>query len=185
MRQRRIWLILALLLVAIGLPIGWYLLSPLFIERVVSEELPPALKEAMAPTMKEAAAKQKAMPEPMPGPAKPALVARGEFMPVAHEGRGRALVYRAGTGEMLLRFEEFYVLNGPDLRVYMVRAPVVKSRADVRDYIELGKLKGNRGDQNYPLPPGFDLTAYRSVVIWCHPFGVAFASASLAPVTGS
>ncbi|HEU5393892.1 MAG TPA: DM13 domain-containing protein [Candidatus Methylomirabilis sp.] len=184
MGQRRVWLILALLLVVIGLPVGWYLLSPLFIERVVSEDLPPALREAMAPALKEAAAKQKAMTEPMPGPAKPALVARGEFMPIAHEGRGRALVYLAETGELLLRFEGFYVLNGPDLRVYMVRAPVVKSRADVREYLELGKLKGNRGDQNYLLPTGFDLAAYRSVVIWCHPFRVAFASASLAPVSG-
>lgn len=49
MGQRRIWLVLALLLVAIALPVGWYLLSPLFIERVVSEELPRALREAMAP----------------------------------------------------------------------------------------------------------------------------------------
>lgn len=185
MGQRRIWLILALLLVAIVLPVGWYLLSPLFIERVVSEELPPALREAMAPALKEAAAKQTAMSEPMPGPANPALVARGEFMPVAHEGRGRALVYRGATGDLILRFEGFYVLNGPDLRVYMVRAPVVKSRADVQEYLELGKLKGNRGDQNYPLPTGFDLAAYQSVVIWCHPFGVAFASASLGQATGT
>jgi hypothetical protein len=40
-------------------------------------------------------------------------------------------------------------------------------------------LKGNHGSQNYPLPPGLDLTRYTSVSIWCDRFEVSFGAAEL------
>jgi hypothetical protein len=47
------------------------------------------------------------------------------------------------------------------------------------DYLDLGSLKGNVGDQNYALPADFDPTLYKSVVIYCQPFRVIFATATL------
>ena len=46
-------------------------------------------------------------------------------------------------------------------------------------YLELGKLKGNRGNQVYPIPASADLGAYRSVTIWCIRFSVSFGAATL------
>ena len=50
-------------------------------------------------------------------------------------------------------------------------------------FVELGKLKGNEGDQNYDIPAGLDLEKYRAVTIWCRRFGVNFATAPLAPAS--
>jgi hypothetical protein len=47
-------------------------------------------------------------------------------------------------------------------------------------YVSLGKLKGNKGDQNYTLPVGLDLNRYTSVSIWCDRFDVSFGAAPLA-----
>ena len=59
------------------------------------------------------------------------------------------------------------------------------------DSVELGLLKGNRGDQNYDLPASVDLQKYNAVVIYCERFhatlGVAkgsllFESTTLAKI---
>ena len=47
------------------------------------------------------------------------------------------------------------------------------------DFVDLGDLKGNIGDQNYELPADLDLDRYDFVDIWCVRFGVSFGSASL------
>jgi hypothetical protein len=52
---------------------------------------------------------------------------------------------------------------------------------DDGEWVELGRLKGNRGDQAYPLPAGVDPAAYRSVSIWCKRFAVSFGAAPLTP----
>jgi hypothetical protein len=51
--------------------------------------------------------------------------------------------------------------------------------ADLGEYIDLGSLKGNMGNQNYDIPSGTDLSQYNSVVIYCKPFHVVFATAPL------
>ena len=50
------------------------------------------------------------------------------------------------------------------------------------EFVDLGDLKGNIGEQNYEIPPDVDLERFDTVVIWCVRFGVAFAAADLAPV---
>jgi hypothetical protein len=79
-----------------------------------------------------------------------------------------------GGGERVLRFEEgFSSTNGPDLFVWLVRG------GDVNDYVDLGRLKGNLGSQNYTIPEGVDLAQYDQVLIWCRAFRVLFGSATL------
>jgi hypothetical protein len=51
---------------------------------------------------------------------------------------------------------------------------------DDGEYVSLGKLKGNKGSQNYTLPDGIDLARYTSVSIWCDRFDVSFGAAELA-----
>jgi Electron transfer DM13 len=36
----------------------------------------------------------------------------------------------------------------------------------------LGKLKGNKGSQNYNVPKNVDLSKYKVVPIWCNRFSV-------------
>ncbi len=74
----------------------------------------------------------------------------------------------------MLRLEAFEVTNGPNLFVYLATDP------QARDFVDLGVLKGNIGDQNYVVPTNADLGRYSYVLIWCKAFSVLFGSAELA-----
>ena len=118
--------------------------------------------------------------EPMP--ASPAAIAAGSFHSNAHETKGTATIYRRADGGRILRLSSFETSNGPDVRVYLVAAPDVNDNATVKSagFVELGKLKGNKGDQNYDVPASVDLSKYRAVTIWCARFNVNFGTAPLA-----
>ena len=90
-------------------------------------------------------------------------------------------IYRLADGAYVLRFEDFEVTNGPDLRVLVSPHPNPRGSGDAtaEGYVELGKLKGNIGSQNYRFPEGLTPDAFQSVVIYCKPFRVVFSVASL------
>lgn len=115
--------------------------------------------------------------------ASPSVVKRGMFRDADgfHKGEGSATVYELPDGSHVLRFEDFRVTNGPDLRVILASHPDPMSRGNVHngEYVELAKLKGNIGNQNYPLPEGLSPGDYNSVIIYCKPFQVIFSVASL------
>jgi hypothetical protein len=208
--------------------VGWYFVSPLFINDQVDEAFPfdaPSAAEvaAMSETEKEqmeqaflAAVPSEAeladlspeeqqavgaevdaaaavlmddtetddmMPETAGGPAagEPVVIAQGQFAGADsfHQGSGRATIYQLPEGNHVLRFEDFDVTNGPDLHVILVKHPNPANANDVGDYIDLGSLKGNLGNQNYDISADVDLSQYQSVVIYCVPFHVVFATASL------
>jgi hypothetical protein len=106
------------------------------------------------------------------------LLRRASFESVAHPARGTATTIRTGAGAQVLTLTNFEVDNGPDLRVYLVAGPA-RDESEVDDFEDLGALKGNKGNQQYDLPPGLDLERYSTVVIWCRAFSVNFARAPL------
>jgi len=108
------------------------------------------------------------------------ILEMGRFHRGAHETAGLATVYDLG-GKRVLRLTEFTTSNGPDVHVYLVAAPDVNDDATVKraEFIDLGSMKGNRGDQNYDIPAGVDLAKYRTATIWCKRFSVNFGSAAL------
>jgi hypothetical protein len=98
----------------------------------------------------------------------------GRFESVRHPATGTAI--RLARGGRVLTLTGFEVDNGPDLRLYLVAGPA-RSEDEVRDFVDLGALKGNRGDQQYELPAGLDLDRYSTAVVWCRAFSVLFARA--------
>ncbi len=122
------------------------------------------------------------MDEAMPAEADPVVRFSGTFLGADsfHQGAGRAAIYELPDGSAVLRFDDFSVTNGPDLHVILSTHPNPLTRDDVMaGYLDLGSLKGNKGSQNYDIPAGTDLSAYQSVVIYCQPFHVIFATAGL------
>jgi hypothetical protein len=107
------------------------------------------------------------------------LLARGSFQSGEHESHGTATAIRLASGGRVLTLTDFETSPGPDLRVYMVAGPA-GDESEVDDYVDLGGLKGNKGDQQYMLASDLDLREYRTVVIWCRAFSVLFARAPLA-----
>ena len=103
--------------------------------------------------------------------------ANGSFVSREHDTSGTAIVLGDGSGQRFLRFENFATSNGPDLNVYLVNS----STGGVSDFIDLGNLKGNIGDQNYEVPVGTDLSVYDTVIVWCVRFSANFGDAVLVP----
>ena len=118
-------------------------------------------------------------------PAGPVLLYRGEFVDgdSFHTGSGDVLVYRLEDDSLLLRMEDIEVKNGPNLDVIVTPSPTVTGRDDVRveGHLDLGDLKGNIGSQNYELPADYTPPDEFSVVVFCVPFQVVFASAEMRP----
>ncbi len=98
-----------------------------------------------------------------------------------HKGSGDATIYTAPGGGLLLRLEDLNVTNGPALHVILSQHPDPMRPSEMKqgNYVDLGPLKGNRGDQNYTIPAGVDVSSMGSVVIYCKPFSVIFSVASL------
>ena len=200
MNKRALLIAIGLIVVVVGGAAGWWLGSPLFINTVVEEELPFEIptaeemdkmsedeREKVAADVMDAAAKMpdNEMEEEMPEQAQdaqPAVVAQGQFRDADefHKGAGTVTLYRLADGTHLLRFEDFRVTNGPQLHVLLVNHADPASRADIEEgYVDLGSIKGNVGSQNYEIAADTAIDSVNSIVIYCKPFHVVFATAPL------
>lgn len=147
-------------------------------EGELSAETEAALQEQVETA--SAAMPDKEMIEEMPEAADEWIVAAtGAFAGKGgiYEGSGNATVFTQGD-QRVLRFEDFQVTNGPDLHVLLVENLDGASQDEFGAYVDLGKLKGNVGDQNYEISADIDLSQYAGVIIYCEPFHVVFATAS-------
>ena len=171
-----------------GLAAAWYLISPLFITNEVDDAFPMAASalvpdnmtpaEVEAERVKVADSPSVETTDAMPADT-PTVLATGPFMDADnfHKGSGTATLYSLADGSNVVRLEEFEVTNGPDLHVLLSTSD--DPAADLGEYLDLGSLKGNVGNQNYDIPADVDVSLYRSVIIYCDPFHVLFASALL------
>jgi len=161
MSKRNIIIAVAIIIVG-GL---WYAFRPelLFVNQTVSEEFPGGA--AMASIEKG-----------------PMAVTKGNFKGLAHETKGLASIYQLADGKRTLRLTEFETSNGPDVHVFLTAAEVAKGSDAIKaaGFIDLGSMKGNKGDQNYDIPADADLNKFKNVTIWCARFGVNFGEAALA-----
>jgi electron transfer DM13 len=92
-----------------------------------------------------------------------------------HNAEGVTKIIQLADGTDILRLENFKATNGPDLYVYL---STDKTNADI---VNLGRLKGNIGNQNYLIPAGTEITKHNTALIWCRAFSVIFGSAQLLP----
>ncbi len=93
-----------------------------------------------------------------------------------HFGSGAVRLLRGPDGQMVLRFEDYEVRNGPDLFVYLT--PGLAGDVDAKGAVNLGAVKATRGNVNYEVPAGVDTSIFRGAVIWCRSFAVVFAVAA-------
>jgi hypothetical protein len=155
LRRKWVW-------IAIGLPIlivAWLAFRPekLWINQRVNEPAPFASRSEARP------------------------IFAGRLEGRAHPTSGRATIYMSPDGKRYLRLTDFTTSNGPDVHVVLARAEdpfldqkIIKGNLD---YVELGKLKGNQGNQNYDVSAAVDLQKYNAVVIYCERFNAVFGVA--------
>ncbi|MEW1636930.1 DM13 domain-containing protein [Streptomyces sp. NPDC093801] len=178
-RRGRLWagLLVAAALV-VGLGVYWFQPWKLWQDATVHDALPTASPTAAVPGHTAPAV-------PPGAPAGPQTLARGTLVSHEHTTTGTVKLIRLPDGSRTLRLENLDTSNGPDLRVWLSDAPVKEGVAgwsvfDDGKHVSLGRLKGNKGDQNYEIPADVNLADYRSVTIWCDRFDVSFGAAALA-----
>ncbi|WP_327418631.1 DM13 domain-containing protein [Streptomyces sp. NBC_01233] len=165
--------------VVLGIGLYWFQPWKLWRDETVREALPSA-----ASTQRPSGATPAAGAAPS-APAGPQTLAQGVLISHEHTTTGTAKLIRLPDGSRTLRLENLDTSNGPDLRVWLTDAPVKEGTAgwtvfDDGKHVSLGKLKGNKGDQNYEIPADVNLADYSSVTIWCDRFDVSFGAAALA-----
>ncbi len=171
--RRRTWIILAAaVLVVLGaVTLIWFQPQKLFYDNTVDEALPSVTAPA-EPTDDGGAG--------TPAPTEPVELASGTFISREHETTGTARILRLPDGQQILRLEGFETSNGPALFVYLSQNPADgEDGVFDDDYLDLGPLKGNIGDQNYVIPAEVDPLGYASVVVWCDRFSVSFGAADI------
>jgi hypothetical protein len=201
-------IIVVIIIAAIAIPVGIYTVSPLFINTTVNEPLPTSsvselqkfqefmsmnseqerLEKGQQMTTEEknailrgaAQTNGNTVNENMTEATATTLgqtsLLMGKFIGVndgIHNAEGLAKVIRLDDASMFLRLENFKATNGPDLYVYLA------TDNSASDFVNLGRLKGNIGNQNYDIPEGTDFSKYHTVLIWCQAFSVLFGSAEL------
>ncbi|MDG4810921.1 DM13 domain-containing protein [Micromonospora sp. WMMD1120] len=183
MRSRPAWAALACAVV-VGLVVGLYWFQPwkLFTDTYVDEAVPPTETAATVPTATAAAPATSAA-----APAATEVLTAGAFVTHEHRTTGRAEIHRLADGRHRLVIRDLDTSNGPDLRVWLTDQPVVEGTAGWRvfddgEWVELARLKGNKGNQVYELPASVDPGDFRSVSIWCKRFAVSFGAADLKSV---
>lgn len=149
MKNKIVWIGLIILMVLI---IGWWLISPLFVNNVVDEKLINTEKNG-----------QNLEAEFL-----------GSFADADsfHKTSGTAIVVMI-DGKKYLSLENFKTTNGPDLYVYLSKDK------EAGEFVNLGILKGNIGNQIYEIPENVDINSYKNVLIWCRAFGVLFGISEL------
>ena len=147
-------IILGIVLAAL-IPVVVYAASPLFFDRTINEEI-PVVKTDTTETQVVA-------------------MVSGSFVGVGdgiHNAEGTAKVLSLDDAK-ILRLEDFKATNGPDLHVYLA------TDEKATDYVDLGLLKANIGNQNYQIPEDIDLSKYDTALVWCKQFSVLFGHANL------
>jgi len=165
--------------------LGGYLVWSSTVDRVVNEDVVTAAPAAPAgPSQVAPGPAGTAGPAGIPGttagrpaapPAGPRLLAEGDFRSGEHTTTGTARVIELPSGAQVVTLTALSTSPGPDLRVYLARG----DGSSVAGAADLGRLKGNRGTQQYPVPAGVDARRYGAVVIWCRAFSVPFGTATL------
>ncbi|MFG2836952.1 DM13 domain-containing protein [Streptomyces zaomyceticus] len=175
-------LIVAIILAGVGL--YWFQPWKLWQDETVEEALPSVAPTAAGPEPTTSVLPSTST-SPSPTEEGPRTVAQGSLISHEHTTTGTVKLIRLPDGSHTVRLENLDTSNGPDLRVWLTDAPVKEGKAgwhvfDDGKYVSLGKLKGNKGDQNYAVPAGADLSGLTSVAIWCDRFDVSFGAAKLA-----
>lgn len=157
--------LIVLIVITVALGVGYWLLSPFFVDKQVSEE---------SPIIDQARTHKGESEDPLID-TYPIKVADGSFVGFdkIHHGSGTASLIQTEAGYVVRFEEDFAVANGPDLYVGL------GNNGQYEKGSEISPLKGNLGSQNYVLPVDFDINKTNEIWIWCKAFSVPFAKAVL------
>jgi hypothetical protein len=149
------------------------LFGPKLPEPHVSQAIPTQTQEDIELQRQKFVSSQKEKEEIIP-------VLSGSFAPSETES-GDIIVYKTDNDTFKLVLQNFTVSPAPDLHVIMLPLNEVPDNETIgmTDFVDVGPLMSTEGDQTFDIPPSFDPTVHKTVVIWCVSCEEAFATGVL------
>lgn len=173
-KSRKPMVITAVVLVLVLLfALAMYLFQPwtAFTTTTVNEELPTTSTSSSADPSNPAGGQTQA---------KNVVLGEGQFVSLDKDTSGNAELIRTVDDQTIVRLTDFSSSSGPDVKVWLSEEPLGSAESPTEGkYINLGDLKGNKGNQNYVVPASESNREWKSVIIWCERFTVAFGAAEL------
>ncbi len=172
----------------------YWLVSPLFIDTEVQEQLDPELQARIDAQRAVDAARKNTVTTPEPESASNETNVSAEepkSEPTVAESFGiqtsgphiiKSTPGHSATGhvevisspeEKLVYYKDYDGTNGPDLKIYLAKD------LEATEFVDLGKAKGNQGNLIYGVPLNVDMSEYKYVLTWCEAFGVLFDYAEI------
>jgi Electron transfer DM13 len=134
------------------------------------ETPPPTAEPSSPPVAGTSPTEPSASPAPA-APAEPVRLSSGDLRGVGHVAEGTAHVYRSG-GTSFVRLELDDVQGAVDVFVWLVPDA---DQTTPDGGVDLGELKGTRGEANYVVPADVDVSGYRTVLLRCRAFATPIA----------
>lgn len=179
-RPRRRWLLPAAVVLAGVAAFGLFWFQPwkVFVDERIDDAVPTVTTAADTAEPDPAGSDETVAPEPPS--TEPLVLRQGQLVSIDKSTSGTVRVLELSDGSRFVRLEDLDTSNGPDLFLYLTTNPAGGDEgAFDDDVVNLGRLQGNLGNQNYELPADVDLDRYGTVVIWCDRFSSAFGAADL------
>lgn len=162
------------LLVVVAVAVAAVIFQPwlIFVDTEVDDEIPVAVTPSTSQVGQ-------------PPPAAPVVLSEGRLISHEHSTSGTVTIIEKPDGTRVLAIENLDTTTGPDVHVWLSQAEVVEGFSGWRTaadppHVDLGTIKGNKGNQVYEIPADVDLDAYPAVFLWCVKFSVSFGAAELA-----
>jgi len=148
--KKKLLITFGIAIIVVGIPFAYWTVSPFFRIEHVNETVPVDMSSEN-------------------------VIVKGPFevMPTTGHPAAGVLKVLKLNDTTILRYENYETLNGPDLRLYLA------TDRKASKFVDLGALKGTKGNINYTVPEDVDLTRYPYVLTWCRAFGVLFNSAKI------
>lgn len=162
-------------LIVVAVAVAAVIFQPwlIFVDTEVDDEIPVAVTPSTSQVGQ-------------PPPAAPVVLSEGRLISHEHSTSGTVTIIEKPDGTRVLAIENLDTTTGPDVHVWLSQAEVVEGFGGWRTaagppHVDLGMIKGNKGDQVYAIPADVDLADYPSVFLWCVKFSVSFGAAELTP----
>ena len=105
-------------------------------------------------------------------------IVSGTFTAQDHPTTGKAKIVEE-QGKHYLEFDQsFKSESGPDLFVILHRSSQ-PAKYDETNYVNLGRLKKEQGQQRYEIPQQVQVAEFKSTAVWCKQFNSTFGVAIL------
>ena len=174
-RRRWPWIVGGLgAALVIALAVGAVLFQPwlIFVDNEVDDEIPVAATAPVTPGQTP--------------PAGTVQLSSGSLISHEHSTSGEVSVIEKPDGTRILAIRELDTTTGPDVHVWLSDGEVKEGVGGWRtaanaDNVDLGPIKGNKGNQVYEIPAHVDLARYPAAFLWCVRFSVSFGAATLTP----